>query len=261
MIRLKCEDYVNHFGIRFEETKTRMKLTRDNYAEIDRHGFLKDKSRKYILEHWDYFEKMKKNLKFSETNLCLCPPALKYEKENDELVLSEEFCKLYQEECLTNYDLNMKFIKKLNQNSFQKIVNEISSTYCMVSIKDLDECKNRKGIYMLVLDEYKQIYIGQTSRNLKERILKHWRNKPPFDKVLFGASNTSVISIDSYGVLDTTRIFVMYIYDKPNLDRYEEELIKRIPKQFLVNRIGGGIHFDTDYDYLKAIKTINMRNM
>lgn len=114
---------------------------------------------------------------------------------------------------------------------------------------------------MTVLDNFKQLYIGQTTRDLKDRILIHWKVKPKFDKVLFGRVNESVIAYDSYGALDTTRIFVIYETDKNKIDRIEEKLVKEILKEYQSNRIGGGIHIDSLKDVLDTVDTINLRNL
>ncbi len=62
---------------------------------------------------------------------------------------------------------------------------------------------------MLVLDEYKQVYIGQ-STDIKSRILHHRSKKKPFDRLIFGSVENSILSIDSFGALDTTRIYISY---------------------------------------------------
>ena len=131
----------------------------------------------------------------------------------------------------------------------------------IIPIKNLNECQKQTGLYMTVLDNFKQVYIGQTTRDLKERILRHWKVKPKFDRILFGGVNQSVISYDSYGVLDTSRIFIIYETDKNKIDKIEERLVKEIPKEYQANRIGGGIHLDSLKDLLDAVDTMNLRNL
>lgn len=186
---------------------------------------------------------------------------LKFDKVNNELVLSEEYCTIYQKECLKNYDLSINFYKKLDINSYNKIVSKIIKKYEMIEITDLNDCKGKKGIYILLQERYKQMYIGQTTRDLRERILRHWKKKPEFDRILFGKSGNSVIGIDSFGALDTTRILVFYEENKDKIDKLEEKLVKETPKEFLNNRIGGGIHFDSMLDILNSISTINKRTL
>lgn len=105
------------------------------------------------------------------------------------------------------------------------------------------------------------MYIGQTTRDLRERILRHWNKKPAFDRILFGKADSSVIGIDSFGALDTTRIFVLYEDNKNKIDKIEEKLVKETPRKFLNNRIGGGIHLDSIKDLMTVVSTINKRSL
>lgn len=186
---------------------------------------------------------------------------LKFDKVDNELVLSEEYCTIHQKECLKNYDLSMKFYQKLDINKYNKVITKIIKKYKMIEIKDLNECKGKKGIYILLQENYKQMYIGQTTRDLRERIIRHWKKKPEFDRILFGKAESSVIGIDSFGALDTTRILVFYEDNKNKIDRLEEKLVEETPKEFLNNRIGGGIHLDSMIDVMNAVSTINKRTL
>ena len=67
--------------------------------------------------------------------------------------------------CLQNYDLNMKFISKLDKNEFNKAIDKAVKKYNMIEIKNLNECQKQTGLYMTVLDNFKQVYIGQTTRD------------------------------------------------------------------------------------------------
>lgn len=52
----------------------------------------------------------------------------------------------------------------------------------------------------MVLDEYRQVYIGATSESAgtAERIRQHWSGQKQFDRLLAGSVETSVLSIDSF---------------------------------------------------------------
>lgn len=253
--------HILYFGIWLDKTKVRLHLTRENFAEIDKESYTKVGNQSEILERWDEIEKQKEKLKFNELFTLSCPPALKFEKEGNKLVLSDEYCKRYQAMCLQNYDLTMKFINNLDKNEFIDTIDKLVKKYNMIEINNLNECQNKTGIYMAILDEFKQLYIGQTTRDLKDRILNHWKIKPKFDKILFGSTNKSVIAYDSYGALDTTRIFVIYETNKIKIDKIEADLLKEIPKEYQTNRIGGGIHLDTSTKLSDIINTINMRKL
>lgn len=253
--------HILYFGIWLDKTKVRLHLTRENFAKIDKESCTKVENHNEILRRWDEFKRQKEKLKFNEIYTLSCPPALKFEKEGNKLVLSDEYCKRYQAMCLQNYDLTMKFINNLDKKSFNNIIDKIVNKNNMIEINNLNECQNKTGIYMAVLDEFKQLYIGQTTRNLKDRILNHWKIKPKFDKILFGGANQSVIAYNSYGALDTTRIFVIYEKDKNKIDKIEADLLKEIPKEYQTNRIGGGVHLNSFLDVLDVINTINIRKL
>ena len=140
-------------------------------------------------------------------------------------------------------------------------MDEKGNTNQVTEVKDLKECKKKTGIYMAVLDNFNQLYIGQTTKDLKERILNHWKLKPKFDRLLFGKVTESVIPYDSYGALDTTRIFIIYEQDKKKIDQIEKNLVQEIPQKYQTNRIGGGIHLDTIKDLLDTVNTMNLRKL
>ena len=119
-----------------------------------------------------------------------------------------------------------------------------------VEISDLKNYIGISGIYVMVLDEYKQVYIGITNNGIKERIKQHWNaNKEP-ERLIFGQAFNSVLSIDSFGALDTTRIFV-----KTDGDLYaiENKFVEEFDKRFLLNRTMGGI--GSAYTYTDDEKT------
>jgi hypothetical protein len=61
-----------------------------------------------------------------------------------------------------------------------------------------------------VLDRYRQAHIGQ-AEDIRDRIKRHWSRTKQFDRLIFGDNGTSVLSIESFRVLDTTRIFAAKI--------------------------------------------------
>ena len=91
----------------------------------------------------------------------------------------------------------------------------------------------------MVLDKYKQLYVGY-SQDVKKRILQHWKNSKPFDRLLFpmGDVQHSVLSIDSFKALDTTRI---YFFESDYHERIEDIIIKFFSPKFVTNRVPGGL--------------------
>lgn len=250
--------HILYYGEWFDKTKTRMNLTRENYAQIDKKSYSEKPD--IILKRWEDLKKQKETKHFEDAFIRICPLGLKYDVINNEVFLSDEYCQKYQELCLKNYDLNIKFIKNLNADDFNKKISSIVKKYKMIEIQKLYECKNQKGIYLAVLDNYKQVYIGQSVRDLRARILTHWRIKPKFDKTLVGKYDETPISYNSFGILDTTRIFVIFEENKEKIDKIEKELTMKIPLKYQTNITGGGIHWDSIDDIFEMVNTTNRRN-
>jgi hypothetical protein len=92
------------------------------------------------------------------------------------------------------------------------------------------------GVYILVLDGYRQAYVGQ-ALDIRARFNSHWSGTKEFDRLLWGHKHESVISVDAFRALDTTRVFAART---TNGYRLEERLVDTIPPDYLLNRIRGG---------------------
>ena len=161
------------------------------------------------------------------------------------------------------YTEHWDYFKKLDSIDFNKKLNELlkkNSSYR--EIKNLYEVKGKSGIYIMVLDRYKQIYIGQ-SKDIYQRICRHWKKQPQFDRLIFPSIENSNISIDSFGTLDTTRIYAKEIHMKNmySLDKEEEKIVEEMPQKYLVNRIGGGLRLNTISDLGKFVNSANEREL
>lgn len=164
------------------------------------------------------------------------------------------WCEDYRELCLKNYDLNMKYYSALDSQDFNNAIICFLKKYKnFYEIDNLLCYEGIAGYYMMVLDEYKQVYFGK-SDNIKRRIMQHWTKTKAFDRILFPmyAVDTSCFSIDFFRALDTTRLF---IWKRNLLEGIEEELIKNFPQEFCCNRIGGDIT-----SAIEALATIKKRN-
>ncbi len=132
-----------------------------------------------------------------------------------------------------------------------------------IEIIDLSEVSNKKGAYILVLDKYKQVYIGvSTSENgIKGRILQHWSKMKEFDRLIFGSVETSILSIDSFGALDTTRIFYKELKRYQDLNAYERKLVVEFKLKYRLNRISGGLNAEDDSELrnLKLMASMQKR--
>ena len=150
----------------------------------------------------------------------------------------KEFIESQTKRIKYNYELNMKYFNSLDYDEFNQYINLFMKKHKFTEIKDLKQYIGKKGIYVLILDEYKQAYLGLTDRGIKERIKDHWNAKKEPERLIFGQAFNSILSIDSFGALDTTRIFVKL--DGP-LYEIEYKMIEEFDKRYLLNRTMGGI--------------------
>ena len=210
--------FIEHFGIKTKNEH--LYITRDEYAIIDKK--VHNKLPNFILE--DYKQNPKKKQKYYDNEECT--------------IYSDLWCEKHRTDCLVNFDYNMNYFNNLNWEKFNKKLNKlVKSSKKIIEVKNLKEYVNVSGVYILVLDKYKQIYIG-LSTNISKRIQSHWSAKKEFDRLIFGKVENSILSIDSFGALDTTRIFVYPTYD---YYKVEEKLVSLVDPMYLLNRTAGGI--------------------
>ncbi len=209
--------YIEHFGVKIKNSN--LKLERENYAQIDKK--VHNKVPQFMIDYYKQHGDSWKNTYEDET--CTTYNDLR--------------CKKHREDCLKNFDYNMKYFSSLNEEKFNKALNKIIKIKGFIEVFDLNEFNNESGVYVLVLDEYKQFYIGQSS-SIKKRILSHWSKNKEFDKLIFGKVENSILSIDSFRAFDTTRIFV---YPTWNTFGVEEKIVKKADARYMLNRTSGGI--------------------
>ncbi|MBP3619559.1 MAG: hypothetical protein J6J24_02740 [Clostridia bacterium] len=138
-----------------------------------------------------------------------------------------------------NFDLNMRFFEALDEKEFNAELNNfLKRNSKFVEVNDLRDIYYKSGYYIMVLDKYKQIYIG-TSFHVGKRIEEHWKKRKPFDRLIFPwhAVESSVLSIDAFMAKDTTRI---YVYQTSKTYEMEDRFIQDFPRKFLLNRVSGG---------------------
>ena len=231
---------IQHFGVQIKKSN-KNKLTRETYAIIDKKSSLwSPRMGKLQQSFYDTDDERKKD----------------YDDEECK-IYSDLYCARWKEKCLINYDKNMEFFKQIPQDKFVSTINAlIESNKNIKEIFDLNDCSGIRGIYIMVLDEYKQVYIGQAN-DIKKRIMTHWSKQKEFDRLLCGNLNESVMSIDSFGALDTTRIFVLAT---DSIDFYEKDILSKFPPYLKLNRIGGGVPSD-NIDILISFEELNLRSL
>lgn len=189
--------FIKHFGLNLAEKPSGLKLTRKNY--IEKIIFKDPSSKKFF---------------------------------------TDSIIEKHMKDCLYNYDQNMQYFRSLSHEDFNEALkNVVSKIGNFQEITDLNSVNGKSGYYMMVLDEYTQVYIG-TSRDIKKRIQQHWRMQMYFDRMLFGTKENSILSINSFRALDTTRIFVSLT---PNTFTLENKIINQMDYKYLLNRTAGGL--------------------
>lgn len=129
-----------------------------------------------------------------------------YEDE-DHRRYSDEYCERQRAAALENFDLNMAFFRHLSGKDFLEALNTFVGSYSRLQpVTELASLDGVEGVYVMVLDRYKQVYIGEAS-DMRKRIKRHWAGTKQFDRLIFPDKETSVLSIDSFRALGTTRIF------------------------------------------------------
>ena len=269
-------NYIEHFKMIFEKEKVKLYLKEEDYIsnykvpynEITRRIKKELNNSSDIYADWKKFDENKALVDMADN--CNCYPAwVKYDWKNNSLVYNEEFIKRNKEAILKNHNLNLKFYTELDYEEFNKNLDKVlklKKNNGLKKVTDLKEYIGKKGIYIMVLDKYKQIYIGQSKRDVVERIINHWKRKVEFENLLIGKVNESKLSIDTFGMLDTTRIYIedidpLYYNNSEKIDKREEYLINSIPEQYLINKVGGGLRLD-GIDSLKSfIDTYKKRKL
>jgi len=234
--------YIDYFGVKIKNMN--LHINRDNYAIIDKRVYNKV-TNSFILKYYE--ENPEEHDKIYDN------------KENT--IYSDAWCEEHRKYCLENYDLNMNFFNSLNEDEFNRQLNKLlKKSKKIKQIYNLNDCKDVSGIYIMVLDKYKQVYIGQATKSIKKRIMAHWSTKKEFDRLLCGDVNKSILSIDSFGAYDTTRIY-MYPTTIFSIDKVERELVESMHPNYILNRSVGGVSGNDSYSKLEIIAGIKKRNL
>ena len=227
-----------HFNTKLKATD-RNKLTRENYCVPS--NKVNYENKKNIKKAEEFFVKNNRYPLLISKCYYTIPNDIFADKEH----YTEQWVDKHYKACMENFDLNMNFFNSLEEAPFQKYLSAFCKKNKFKEIFDLKEVSKKSGIYILVLDKYKQVYIGKADDDVKNRILQHWREKKEFDRLLYGRVETSVLSIDSFGALDTTRIFYKSVRSR-NIDELESEMVAAFNGDYLLNRVSGGLNAETD---------------
>lgn len=231
------DNFFYHFKVRIKRND-RNKLTREHYCVPTNELDYKEKKNIRIAK--EIHER-----KQGEPTLI---PEFYYNIPNrvfaDEEHYTNEWVEEHYKECMENFDLNLAFFSKLSYGDFDKYLLRFVKKNKFVETDNLNVLDGKRGIYILVLDEYKQVYIGksESSGGMKQRILSHWSKRKEFGRLLNGRVETSILSIDSFGALDTTRIFYKELNWYQDIDECEGKMVEEFKSDYRLNRVAGGLN-------------------
>lgn len=142
-----------------------------------------------------------------------------------------------RELALMNYDLCVRSFCQTDPAEFEQSLNDlIAIDHRLTPVTDLHEWEGTRGVYVLVFDDYRQFYIGE-SVNIRRRVKQHWTKRTNFDRLLWGSWDQSILSVDSFRALDNTRVFAAKTRGNYTL---EEKLERKADRSLCLNRIQGG---------------------
>lgn len=164
--------------------------------------------------------------------------AAKYE-DDEWKILTPEAWRQAARNALTNFDINMAYFTSLDESEFQVHLSEVvQSVRGMQEVLHLPDYEGVSGVYVMVIGEYKQAYIGQ-STNIRTRVKSHWGASLPVSKAVFGRVESSVMSIDGFRALDTTQLFVVKAADSRR-DQVERAVEGAFDPRYTLNRMSAG---------------------
>ena len=160
-------NYILHFKMIFEKNKIKLNISEENYIntenvpynEVTRRIKKEYSDKSNIYANWDKFESNENLLAFAKRRN-VYPEWVKYDWIDGKLVYNNEYIRRQKEAVLENLRLNMKFYEKLDKDDFDKFLNKIlkrKENKNLKEVKDLKEFLGVKGIYVMILDKYKQI--------------------------------------------------------------------------------------------------------
>lgn len=214
-------DSAVHFGIPVRSARgLGLRMTRDTYARLNKRSSLSRWTRNMDPELWDSFNQ--------------------FYEDADHRTYTDAWCEEMRTQALANFDLNMAHFASLDHGAFDAALQRAVATQRgMVEVTDLTKWDGVAGLYVMVLDEYRQAYVGATNQavSIQKRIRQHWTGTKPLDRLIWGDPQTSILSIDSFRALDTTRIFAL---KSSRSFAGENPLLEQFPPEYMLNRIPGG---------------------
>lgn len=150
---------------------------------------------------------------------------------------SDVYLLVQRDQALVNFDLSMRYFASLDRDEFEEALQHVLvKGRTFKPVHTLADWADAPGAYIMVFDEYKQFYVGQ-SEDIRKRIRNHWATRKPFDRLIFGNMYESIFPVDEFRAFDNTRI---YAARSRNPSAVEERAEKAADPRFCLNRMAGG---------------------
>ncbi|MBF4595616.1 GIY-YIG nuclease family protein [Curtobacterium flaccumfaciens] len=158
-------------------------------------------------------------------------------RDEEQTRFSDAFLLWNRDEALRNYDLSLAYFDTLDAAEFETALTTVlSEGRSLQPVEDLAEWEGVEGVYVMVFDRFKQLYVGQ-SANVRKRVRQHWTGRKSFDRLVWGTPYDSILPVDELRALDTTRL---YAARSVHPDTLEARLERAADPRFTLNRTAGG---------------------
>lgn len=158
-------------------------------------------------------------------------------RDEEQTRFSDAFLLWNRDEALRNYDLSLAYFDTLDAAEFETALTAVlSEGRSLRLVGDLTQWEGAEGVYVMVFDGFKQLYVGQ-SGNVRKRVRQHWSGRKSFDRLVYGTPYDSILPVDELRALDTTRL---YAARSLHPDPLEERLERAADPRFTLNRMAGG---------------------
>ncbi|WP_369744460.1 GIY-YIG nuclease family protein [Paenarthrobacter sp. AMU7] len=207
-----------HFGEKLRGSKFGHKMTRDMYAYPSR-AHKQRPNRELLGEQL-----------WKDTAWCY--------RDEEHTQHSDLYLLWQRDGALRNFDLSMEYFNSLDADEFETALQHVlDKGRTFKPVESLAALDGKEGAYIMIFDEYKQFYIGQ-SWDVRKRIKQHWGARKPFDRLIYGRSMyESIFPVDELRALDNTRI---YAARSRNPFAVEERAEAATDQRFCLNRMMGG---------------------
>ena len=197
-----------------------------------------------MVEHFHIpLPRQPEDLRLSRENYICTTRDGRYYFERGRLERAPEQWAAVREGALRNYDLTMAWLARLPRAGFERAIGRLPERF--PELRPVDDLARGRG-------------------GIRQRIVVHWQKKMAFNRLLAGPPERSIMAIDAFRALDTTRIFAAEVGEARAegalagqageaqagmgaADQLERAVFDALPEPFLCNRtvagyLPGGLH-------------------